>query len=110
VGHLAHFIFIILIAVCLFSLLFVACAGCLQAGPKQFFQTYGFIAQRASEEEEEFATAKVAAAEEVATKADLEAAKKAAAASCWPAVSSNHLATVLIEAFALSLKGDRSYT
>jgi len=51
----------------------------LRDGPRQFLQTYGFVAREASEENEESAAAEVAAAAAAAAAA---AEAEAAAAAC----------------------------
>jgi hypothetical protein len=51
-------------------------------GPRQLFQTYGFVAREAPEEDEESAAAEVAAAAAAAAAAEAEAA--AAACCCKP--------------------------
>ena len=45
----------------------------LRDGPRQLFQTYGFVAREAPEEDEESAAAKVAAAAAAAAAAEAEA-------------------------------------
>jgi hypothetical protein len=68
-------------------------------GPRQFSQTYGFIARNTSEEDEKSATAQAAAAAATAATAEMEAAR--GGRLLLPARTI--LAAVLIEAFALSL-------
>ncbi len=46
----------------------------LRDGPRQLFQTYGFVAREASEQDEESAAAEVAAAAAAAAEVEAEAA------------------------------------
>ena len=76
--------------------LFVCMCRRLRDGQRQFSQTWCFIARNTSEEDEKSAAAQAAAT--AATAATAEAVEAAVSAS-------SERATVLIEAFALSLKG-----